>query len=158
MSRRLFSWPIGLALLLVLQGCASGYNTDLPPPAGDETYADVMPDSIGGQAAVILPLPLDKNRYIGARARYGNAASVEIIKVRSVEDLDAYVKEHIKPRLDGYTNRVSGKFNGVWSLRGNDKFGRLQSWQNHNWLFLIEASSDESFEEVVDHFAYINRS
>ncbi len=158
MSRHLLSWSFGLALLVLLQGCGSGYNTDLPPPSGDETYAEVMPASIAGQDAVILPLSLDKARYQGARARYGNAASVEIIRVRSADDLDAYVNEHIKPRLDGYTNRVSGKFNGVWSLRGNDKFGRMQSWQNHNWLFLIEASSDESFEEVVDRFAYINRS
>ena len=159
MSRHPFSWPIGLALLLplLLQGCGSGYSTDFPPPSGNETYAEVMPASIGDQAAVILPLPLDKNRYNGARARYGSLASVEIIKVRSAEDMDAYVKEHIKPRLDGYTHRVSGKFNGVWSLRGNDKFGRLQSWQNHNWLFLIEATSDESFEEVVENFAYIQR-
>ena len=61
------------------------------------------------------------------RARHGNAASVELIKVRSAEDLDACVNDQIKPRLDGDTNRVSGNFNGVWSLRGNDKFGRMQS-------------------------------
>ena len=158
MSRRLFSWPIGLALLLSLHACSSGYDTDLPPPTGKETYAEVMPASIAGQAAVIQQLPLDKKHYNGALARYGNVASVEVVEVRSAADLDAYVNEHIKPRLDGYSSRVSGKFNDVWSLRGSGKSGRLHSWQNGHWLFLIEATSDESFEEVVDHFAYIKRS
>lgn len=147
-----------LVLLLLLQACSSGYNTELPPPTGDETYAEVMPASIGGQAAEIQPLPLDKKRYHGARARYGTAASVEIVEVRSAADVDAYVGEHIKPRLDGYSNRVSGKFNGVWSLRGSGKSGRLQGWQNRNWLFVIEASNDQLFEEVVDRFTYISRN
>lgn len=149
--------PVVVSLLL-LSACGSGYNTDVPPPTGKETYAEVMPPSIGGEVAEIQPLPLDKKRYHGARAKYGTAASLEIVEVRSPADLDSYVNEHIKPRLDGYSNRVSGKFNGVWSLRGSGKTGRLQGWQNRNWLFVIEASNDQLFEEVVDRFAFISRS
>lgn len=142
---------------LLMHACTSSYNTDVPPPTGKETYAQVMPTSIGGQAVEMRPLPLDKSRYHGARAQYGGAARVEIIEVLSRTDLDAYVSEHIKPRLDGYSNRVSGKFNGAWSLRASGKTGRLHAWQNHNWLFVIEASNDKLFDEVVDHFAYIRR-
>ncbi len=147
-----------IVALFLMSGCTSGYDTNFPPPTGKETYTQVMPISIGGKAVEIQPLPLDESRYHGARAQYGNAASVEIVEVRSATDLDAYVSEHIKPRLDGYSNRVSGKFNGTWSLRGSGKTGRLHAWQNRNWLFVIQASNDKLFEEVVDHFAYISRS
>lgn len=146
-----------IVTLLLMNACTSSYNTDVPPPTGKEIYTQVMPTSVGGQAVEIQPLPLDKKRYHGARAQYGDAASVEIIEVRSPSDLDAYVTEHIKPRLAGYSNGVTGKINGKWSLRGSGKHGRLHAWQNHNWLFVIQASNDKFFDEVVDHFAYIRR-
>ena len=150
--------PLSTVLCLLLGACASGYKTDFPPPNGKETYAEVMPPSLGGQAMAIEPLQLDAQHFHGARARYGDAVSVEIVEVRSAADLNAYVEQHIKPRLARYSNRVSGKFNGVWSLRGSGRSGRLHAWQNHNWMFVIEATDDALFEETVDHFAYISRS
>ena len=157
MSLHRLSWSVGLVFLLFLQDGSSGYNTDVPPPIGDETYAEVTSVSIAGHKAVILPLPLDKRRYKGARPRYGNTASVDFIKMRAVE-VDVHVNGHIKQLLDGYTIRVGGKFNDVWHLRGNDAFGRLQGRKNHHGLFVTEASNGESFEDVVDRFSYINRS
>ena len=147
-----------ILLCLNLGACGSGYNTDFPPPNGKETYAEVLPPSLGGEAMAIQPLQLDAKRFHGARAHYGDAVSVEIVEVRSAADLDAFVEENIKPRLASYSNRVSGKFNGVWSLRGRGASGRLHAWQNHNWLFVIEAANDGLFEEAVDRFAYISRS
>ena len=148
--------PVSVVLLL-LQVCSSGYDIDVAPPTGKETYAEVMPASVGGQAVEVQPLLLDERRYHGARGRYGNRASVEIIEVRSLGDLDSYVNEHIKPRLDGYPDRVSGKFNGVWSLRGRSKTGRFHGWQNHHWLFVIEASDEAAFEEAISRFRFVRR-
>lgn len=148
--------PLPMLLCLLLGACG-GYNTDLPPPNGKETYAEVLPPSLGGQTMAIQHMQLDAARFHGARAHYGDAVSVEIVEVRSATDLDTYVRQNIKPRLAKYPNRSSGKFNGVWSLRGSGATGRMHAWQNHNWLFVIEATNDALFEETVDHFAYINR-
>jgi hypothetical protein len=133
------------------------YRTDLPPPTGKETYAQVMPASIGDEPMEIQPLPLDADRFHGARARYGSGASIEIVQARLPDHLDAYVAEHLRPRLQTYEARASAKINGRWSLRGNGENGRLYGWQNQNWLFVIEAASDELFDEAVDRFAYIRR-
>lgn len=143
--------------LLTLATRGDGYRTDLPPPTGKETYAQVMPASIGGESMEIEPLLLDGDRYHGARARYGQGATIEIVQANSVSDLDAYVVERVKARLDRYPNRASAKINGRWSLRGSGESGRLHGWQNRNWLFVIEAANDDLFDEVVDRFAYISR-
>ena len=157
-SRNVLRIALAVTVVLLLHACSSGgYDTDLPPPTGKETYAEVLPASVGGQAVEVQPLRLDDRRYHGARGRYGNRASVEIIEVRSLRDLDSYVNEHIKPRLDGYSDRVSGKFNGVWSLRGRSKTGRFHGWQNHHWLFVIEASDEAAFEEAISRFRFVRR-
>jgi len=149
--------PILGVSLFTLASRDAGYRTDVPPPTGKETYAQVMPASIGEEPMEIQPLPLDGDRLHGARARYGSRASIEIVQARSPDHLDAYVAEHVRPRLEGYESRASAKINGRWSLRGNGDDGRLYGWQNQNWLFVIEAASDELFDEAVDRFAYIRR-
>jgi len=142
-------------LSLALAACNSGYETRFPPPSGKETYAEVLPAAIGGHALQIEPIATEPQRWRGATARYGTAATIEIVQSRTLDDLDAYVDGHLKPRLQPYSTRVSGKVNGVWGLRGNGAHGRLHAWQNQAWLFTIEARNDDLFDEAVDQFAYI---
>ncbi len=148
-------FAFALLASLALVACSSSYKVDFPPPSGKETYAEVLPDSIGGAALAVTPLQVDSARYRGARAEYGDAASIEILQTRNNGDIDAYVDAAVKQRLQRYKTRISGKFNGVWELRAHDAGGRLYAWQNQQWLFVIEARSDELFDEVVDKFAYI---
>lgn len=149
--------PILGVSLFALATRESGFRTDIAPPTGKETYAQVMPVSIGDEPVEIQPLPLDGDRYHGARARYGNRAAIDIVQARSPDLLDAYVADHLRPRLERYGTRASAKINGRWSLRGNGDSGRLFGWQNQNWLFVIEAANDQLFHEAVDRFAYISR-
>lgn len=148
-------FALALLAILALAACSSGYRVDFPPPSGRETYAEVLPGSIGGAALAVTPMQVDSERYRGARAEYGDAASIEILQTRSDGDIDAYVDAAVKQRLQRYKTRMSGKFNGVWELRAHGAEGRLYAWQNQRWLFVIEARSDELFDEVVDKFAYI---
>jgi hypothetical protein len=158
--RRYARWGAGLAGIGVLTALSGlfqqGYRTDFPPPTGTETYAQVLPASIGGEPMAIRPLQLGE-RYRGARAEYGGAAAIEIVQVANQADLDRYVRSRVRPRLDVYGQRASGKVDGIWALSGRGDAGRLYGWQNQQWLFVIEARSDALFEEAVDRFAYISR-
>lgn len=129
---------------------------DLPPPSGRWTYAEVMPARIAGFDAEITTLPLDDARYRGARARYGGLSKVEIVQADASGDLDAYVADHVRPRLAAYGRRSDGKVEGRWLAEGRGD-GCLHARQNGNWLFLIEARSDAMFDEAVERFAYIRR-
>ena len=47
-SRNVLRIAQAVTVVLLLHACSSGYDTDLPPPTGKETYAEVMPASVGG--------------------------------------------------------------------------------------------------------------
>lgn len=143
---------IGLSSLMP----RSDYDTDMAPPTGRETYAEVMPARIGGEHAQIQALLLEDGRYRGARAVYGDRASVEILQARTLHDLDEYVAQHVRPRLLVYSEHTADKTGSRWLLTGAAN-GRLHAWQNGTWLFVIEAQSDALFEEAVDQFAFIRR-
>jgi len=147
-----------LALALALSACGGGgYDTAIAPPTGEETYAATFPTEIGGTAAEISRLELDPALYGGATATYGSGASLTILRVQTEEAMDAYVNDRLLPRLESYSTRSSGKFNGAWSLRGKGKNGRLYGWQNRAWLFVIEAANDAIFDEAVEKHPYISK-
>lgn len=142
------------ALIIAALSVRGGYITDLPPPSGRETYAEVMPARVAGLDAQISAWPPDSTVLRGARARYGTQAKLEIVHAGSVAALDAYVEQQVRPRLADYARRIDGRVDGRWQLHGRGE-GRLFAWQNDTWLFLIQAQSDEVFDEVVERFAYI---
>ena len=132
-------------------------DTRVPPPSGHETYRELLPERIGGEAAVIRALPF-AHGVLGASASYGFDASIDIVLATQAADLDAFVKDHVATRLEHYEDRASGKVDGAWSLHGHGRDGRLYGWQNHRWLFVIEARTEAVFDEVVDRFAFIERT
>lgn len=133
------------------------FNIDLPSPTGRETYAQVMPASIGGQSMTIHPLPDDAHRFHGIRAEYGIGAAIEIGQAQSQQDLDSHVDTQLRQRLAAYASRHSGKIEGRWRLSGSGEQGRFFGWQNDTWLFVIEASDQQLFDEIVEKFAFIDR-
>lgn len=146
-------------VLFVLQP-ATGYDTDLPPPTGRETYIEVIPVRIGGEHAQIQPLAVSGVRWRGARAVYGDRASIEIVQAKTLHDLDDYVRVHVQPRLLDYPDRDAGKRGSRWLLTGTESGvggGRIHAWQNGIWLFVVEARSQGLFDEVVEQFAFIRR-
>lgn len=144
---------LGIACDAAFRG--PGYDTDVPPPSGRETYSEVFPADLGGLEVRISALPLDASRYHGAVARYGELARIEIVGVDDPADLDEYAKRHVRPLLSAYPNRNDAKVDGRWLLEGRGN-GRLYAWQNANWLFLIEARTDGAFDEAVQRFAWIH--
>lgn len=155
--------PALLALSL-MAGIVGGFlrdtpelNIDLPAPTGRETYAQVMPASIGGQARTIRPLSEDPAGIHGVRAEYGSVAAIEIWQAESEQTLDVHVDTHVRERLAAYSSRDSGKVNGRWRLNGSGNQGRFFSWQNEIWLFVIETRNQRLFDEIVDKFAFIAR-
>ncbi|WP_138088227.1 hypothetical protein [Phragmitibacter flavus] len=142
---------------MFLTSCGGGYKTDVPPPSGKETYKEILPAEIGGVAVDGKKLELDASRYQGVAASYGAGAKLTVLQCKDQAALDEYVKGTVVPGLEEFGSRSSGKFNGVWSLKGSGKTGRIYGWQNGNWLFVIQASNDELFDEVVDKFAYISK-
>lgn len=137
------------------------YNTDFSPPSGIDAIA--WPDTIGGSAVEVQglePAQLAEMRLVGsglfgATARYGQNASVTVIQTGNQDLLDAYV-ETVRPRLEGYSNRSSGKLNGAWWIRGSGTPGRLYGWQRQNWFYLVQAANDDLFDEVVEKLPYIS--
>ncbi len=146
-----------MSLAFILTACGGGYNTDFPPPTGKEKLRELVPAEIGGVAVAAEKLELDAAEYFGTKSSYGTGASITIVQCKTQDGLDKYVKETVVPSLESYGTRSSGKFNGVWSLKASGKNGRVHGWQNQNWLFVISASSDALFDEVVDKFAYIDK-
>jgi hypothetical protein len=144
-------------MALALRSDEEVFNTVLQPPSGRETYRELLPGQIGGEPAVIRTLP-DGNGVLGARAIYGTQASIDIVLAPRASDLDAFVREHLLPRLAAYETRASGAHDGTWALYGRGSAGRLHGWQNHAWLFVIEARSETLFNEAVDRFAFIERT
>lgn len=142
---------------LALRTDEEAFHTALPPPSGRETYRALLPERIGGEPAVIRTLR-DGNGVLGARAIYGMQASIDIVLAPRAADLDAFVHEHLLPRLTMYETRASSAHDGAWALRGRGRAGRLLGWQNHRWLFVIEARSEAAFDEAVDRFAFIERT
>ncbi len=135
------------------------FDINLPPPSGQETYAEVLPGRIAGIDAAISAWPSEDGKVRGARARYGDRATVEIVRSEGAEALDKHVQAQVQPRLSGYKRNTGGKKAGRWRLCGHQiqGGGRLYAWQSGDWMFVIEAASDEVFDEVVDRFAYIRR-
>lgn len=131
-----------------------GYDIDVPPPSGRETYSEAFPADIGGLEVRISALPFDASGYRGAVARYGELARIEIVGTDDLADLDEHVRRHVRPLLVAYRHHSAAKVDGGWLLQGHGN-GRLYAWQNENWLFLIESRSDVAFDEVVQRFAWI---
>ena len=146
-----------LLAALLISSCGGGYRTDFPPPTGKETYREILPADVGGAAVEVAQLQLDAGHYHGAKATYGAKASIVILEVKDQDSLDKYVNEMVKTELEKYNNRMSGKFNGVWSLRGTGNPGRIYGWQNRSWFFLIQAADDQLFDEVVSKLPYISK-
>lgn len=146
-----------LPAALLITSCGGGYRTDFPPPTGKETYREILPADVGGASGQVAQLQLDAEHYHGAKATYGTNASITILQVKDQDSLDKYVNDTVKTELEKYNNRVSGKFNGVWSLRGSGTPGRIHGWQNKGWFFLIQAANDQLFDEVVSKLPYISK-
>ena len=145
---------IGIGLSWLPSG--DDLDTDFPPPRGSESYRDLLPARIAGNPASIRIL-VSSPQLFGARADYGMDATIDIVFATVATDFDAFVRERIRPRLDAYEDRASEQLDGTWRLRGRGRSGRLHAWQNHRWLFVIEARSEAAFDEAVDRFAYIAR-
>ncbi len=146
-----------IALAVLLSSCGQSYNTAYPPPKNETTYKEILPEEIGGEAVSGEQLPLDPASYRGLKATYGTGASITVLQCKDQDAMDRYLKDTVVPSLEGYGSRSSGKFNGVWSVRGKGANGRIQGWQNQSWFFLIEASNDKLFDEAVEKFPYISR-
>lgn len=150
------SIPLLCAAALLLSSCGSSYNTAFPTPTGEEKYADIIPAEIGGEAVSSEKLELEEGVYHGSRFPFGDAASIVMIQCANQGALDTYFKDTVVPQLEtGYSSKVSGKFNGKWSARASGSAGRIQAWQNGSYIFVIEAESDELFDEIVENFSYI---
>ena len=117
----------------------------------------MFPTEVSGVAAKIEPLKLDPDRYKGASATYGPNAKVVILQTKDGDSMDTYVKNTAVPDLARYNNRSSGKINGVWKFRAHGDNGRIHGWQNGAWIFVVEASNDTLFDEVVSKFPYISK-
>ncbi len=152
----LLGMTMPVAIALSLPSNDDMIETNLPPPSGRETYRELLPALIGGEPPTIRTLPPGSG-LVGARAVYGMHASIDIVLATRASDLDAFVREHVRARLEAYETRSSGKIDGIWKLRGHGRAGRLHGWQNRLWLFVIEARDDALFDEVVDRFAFVER-
>ena len=151
-----FKVPFLCAAAVLLSSCGSSYNTAFPSPTGDEKYSDIIPAEIGGEKVRSEKLELDAATYNGARFTFGENASILMVQCSNQETLDTYFKESVVPQLEtGYSSKVSGKFNGFWSARAKGSSGRIQAWQNGAYVFVISASTDELFDEIVGKFPYI---
>jgi len=150
------------AAIVVLTMFAGGtdYNTDFAAP--NALDAVTWPEAIGGSAAELQgldPAQLAEMQLVGSglfglTARYGQVASVTVIQTGNQDLLDAYV-ETVKPRLENYSNRSSGKLNGAWWIKASGASGRIYGWQKQNWFYLIQTANDDLFDEVVEKFPYI---
>lgn len=156
-ATRQFLPMLAAVLVVACSPGSAGYDTDLPPPSGRETFVQVLPAAVSGYLREVEAVDLDGGRYRGARARYGAVATVEIVLSRQPADIDPYVQQHLRPRLQRYLWRFAGKVDGRWGLRGDGPSGRFHGWQNQNWLFVIQAENVAAFNEVVDQFAFIER-
>ncbi len=141
---------------LLLTACGGSYNTEFAPPTGEEKYSDIVPSEISGEAMRAVRLELDPDTYHGARFEFGEKASILMIQSGNETALDAYFKETVVPQMEeGYGSKMSGKINGRWSARASGQSGRFKAWQNGAYIFVIKASTDEIFEEIVEKFPYI---
>ncbi len=151
-----FTIPFLCVAAVLLSSCGSSYHTAFPPPTGKEKYSDIIPAEIGGEAVRSEKLELDPASYNGARFTFGEKASILMVQSSSGEALDDYFEDSVVPLLEtGYSSKVSGKFNGVWSARASGSAGRIQGWQNGAYIFVIAAATDELFDEIVGKFDYI---
>jgi hypothetical protein len=142
---------------LLAYGCGGGANTDFPPPANGDSARAAFPAEIGGNAVEIETLDLDAERYEGMRGKYGEAATILIVRAIDQEAMDAIIENDALPLLEGYSTRMSGRVNGKWGMRGSGGPGRIQGWQNQAWLFVVTGSSDPVFDELVEKFPYISK-
>lgn len=160
---RAWAWPAAGLLLatafatLVMPARAPRYDIDVPPPDGSETYAEVLPMVIAGERRRLQVMVSGSADVHGARAEYGGRAVIDVVHAPSPGALDAFVRQSLESRLVAYHRRRIGRASGAWELHGQGDKGRFYGWQNRDWLFVIEASDDEAFEEAVDGFAYIRR-
>jgi hypothetical protein len=151
-----FTFPILFGAILLLSACGSSYNTQFPPPTGEEKYSEIVPAEIGGEAVRSEKLEREAGVYHGSRFAFGEKASIVMVQCSNQKAIDTYFKGTVVPQLEeGFGSKVSGKFNGVWSARASGSSGRIQAWQNDAYVFVIEAGTDELFEEIVEKFPYI---
>lgn len=168
MLRRLLKYfgigVVGIAAAIVALTMFAGgedYNTDFPSPNALDAVA--WPDAIGGSpvdiqgldAAQLAEMQFVGSGLFGLTARYGQGAAVTAIQTGNQQLLDAYVAT-VKPRLESYSNRSSGKLNGAWWIKASGASGRIYGWQKQNWFYLIETANDDLFDEVVEKLPYIS--
>jgi hypothetical protein len=145
-------------LLVLAIHCGSGYNTDFAPPDPKAKLGDVYPERIHGLTREIQPIKFADKKFTAASA-YGSVAhygtnQIRALQFKNTSLLDLYFKENIVPETSHLSTRFSGKINGRWSARGSNP-GKYFAWQNANWILVIQADSEQIFDEIVRNFPFI---
>ncbi|MEM5474274.1 hypothetical protein WNZ14_21300 [Hoeflea sp. AS60] len=157
MIKKIF-FGIGLAVVLGIVGLVNfaggkSYNTDFVPPSGlnEQTW----PELIGGMPRQLQKLDFANGSVKGGVARYGQGAAIVIVSAADQAALDAFVETSVRPDLEIYGSKSSGKLNGAWWVKATGNPGRLYAWQKQNWFYSVQTANDDLFDEAVKKFAFI---
>jgi len=145
---------ISILLSIVFGSRDPRYITDTSPPTGRETYAEVMPATVAGQPRLLHHLPAGEPRYRAVRATYGAHASLDIVQSREGADWVAYIEAHIVPRLAAF-KPIQRRDGTRWRWHGRNGEARILAWRSGDWLFVIEAVDQDTFDELTHQFRFV---
>jgi len=147
-----------LALIFIFSyWLSSEYNTEFPPPETKTTLAEIFMPEFQGQQKKIEKLQLDPSKYVGFVTSYGNKAKISLIRSRSFEMSNEYFKSKVVPVIDKFPNHSRAQVNGRWFAKGSDKSGdHWYGWVNKDVVFILQADSKQTLDELVDAFPYIS--
>jgi hypothetical protein len=141
-----------------LWACSATYNTNFPPPSQEAKPEDSFPEKLGEYPRQMTQLKIAEPN-VGFESSYGNGKIIiDIIHTDSNSVADDYFKNSVVPNFDAMSSHSRAQVNGQWYASGKDGNGRVwYGWVNQNWVFVVNAADQDSFDLFLKNFKYISK-
>jgi len=152
MTKKIFLIISFFILLIISCNPAPEYNLNITPPPNNSWPEDIYPPQINNEMAVVIT-----KDYGGTEATYGNDKSIYVARLSSTEEAISFFRKNIATEFESLSSNYMGEVDGQFYARANSNGKKYYGWVNHRYIFVLKATSDKAFNELVDNFTYISR-
>ncbi len=152
MTKNIFLIISFLTILIISCNPAPEYNLNISPPPDNSWPEDIYPPKIKNEMAVVKT-----KEYGGTEALYGNDKSIYVARLSTTEEAISFFQKNITPEFESLTSNYIGEVDGQFYARANSNGKKYFGWVNHRYIFVLKATSDKAFSELLDNFTYISR-
>ena len=150
-NRTTIFWVLSVIFFLFSCSMSPDDNLDFVPPSENSKAEDVFPEKIDGNTGLV-----ENPLYGGIEVNYGDAGSIYVVRLENEEEAISFFQNNLLDDFKDLPNNFSGNINGQYYANAHSKTKWIFGWVNENYVFTIEADSEEELEVLVEEFDYIS--